>query len=298
MKENSLYSCYVAICVFNIFSCYTAIMLNSVTIHAIRKTPSLPKTLKTLLLSLAVSDLGVGLLAQPLFVARLIMELQQNTETENNAFHVSTLIANTVTAILFSFASFLGVIALSADRFLAIHFFMSYKNLVTYKRVVAVVISIWLLSAFLSLITLWTPQNILLAFAIVHLTCIIAATYLTFKVYRASRSHLNELQAIELSGQQASQNGDMANVARLKKFAMLAVYVYIVFLVCYLPGTCFLWVIYFIPEQSILTNLSQSFAWTLAFLNSSLNPLIYCYKIGSIRLTIMNMLRNVFSSRH
>ena len=29
-----------------------------------------------------------------------------------------------------------------------------------------------------------------------------------------------------------------------------------------------------------------------------LNPLIYCYKIGSIRLTIINMLRNVFSSHH
>ena len=35
-------------------------MLNIVSIHAIRKTSSLPKTLKTLLLSLAVSDVGVG----------------------------------------------------------------------------------------------------------------------------------------------------------------------------------------------------------------------------------------------
>ena len=56
-------------------------MLNIVTIHAIRKTPSLTKNLKTLLLSLAVSDLGVGLVAQPLYVARLIMESQLNIET-------------------------------------------------------------------------------------------------------------------------------------------------------------------------------------------------------------------------
>ena len=153
------------------------------------------------------------------------MELQHNTEN----IHVFTFITNTVTAALFSFASFLGVIVLSADRFLAIHFFLSYKDLVTHKRVVAVVILIWLFSAFPPLITLWTPQQALLAFAIINLTCVIAATFLTVKVYRASRSHLNELQAIELSGQQASQNGDMANVARLKKFAMLAVYVYIVF---------------------------------------------------------------------
>ena len=296
MKEGSLYSCYVAICVFNLFSCYTAIMLNSVTVHAIRKTSSLPKTLKTLLLSLAVSDLGVGLLGQPSFVARLIMVLKQYDE--NNPFHVAMLIAQSVTAIFFIFASFFGVIALSADRFLAIHFFLSYKELVTHKRVVAVVISMWLFSAFLSLITLWTPKNALLAFGIINVTCVLAATYLTFKVYRAARSHLNELQAMELSAQQESQNGDMVSAARLKKFAMLAVHVYVVLLVCYLPSTCFFWIISFAPKPGTFTYLFQAFAGTLVFLNSTLNPLIYCYKIRSIRVTIMNMLRNGVFRHH
>ena len=46
-------------------------MSNIVTIHAIRKTSSLPKTLKTLVLSLAVSDVGVGLLVQPLYISLL-----------------------------------------------------------------------------------------------------------------------------------------------------------------------------------------------------------------------------------
>ena len=39
-------------------------MLNIVKIHSIRKTPTLSKNLKTLLL--ADSDLGVGLLTQPM----------------------------------------------------------------------------------------------------------------------------------------------------------------------------------------------------------------------------------------
>ena len=56
-------------------------MLNILTIQALRKTPSLPKTLKTLLLSLAVSDLVVGLLVQLLYVAILVMNIQQNTES-------------------------------------------------------------------------------------------------------------------------------------------------------------------------------------------------------------------------
>ena len=51
----------IANCAIDSFLSYTAIMLNVVTIHAIRKTPSLSKTLRTLLLSLSVSDVGVGL---------------------------------------------------------------------------------------------------------------------------------------------------------------------------------------------------------------------------------------------
>ena len=67
-----LRSTYIANCVFNNFLSYTAIMLNIVTIHAIRKTSLLPSSLKTLLLSLAVSDVGVGLLVQPFSISLLV----------------------------------------------------------------------------------------------------------------------------------------------------------------------------------------------------------------------------------
>ena len=62
---------------FNAFLCFTSILLNFITIQALRKTSSLPKTLKTLLLSLAVSDLGVGLIVQPLYIAILLMEMDK-----------------------------------------------------------------------------------------------------------------------------------------------------------------------------------------------------------------------------
>ena len=119
-------------------------MLNIVTIHAIRKTSSLPKTLKTLLLSLAVSDAGVGLLVQPFYISLLIKWIQQNN------IGCSTYKAFKIILNLFSSASFCVVVAISVDRFLAIHLHLRYQELVTHKRVVLVVISIWLFSAFLS----------------------------------------------------------------------------------------------------------------------------------------------------
>lgn len=53
--------------VLNLLS--ASIILNSFTIYVMKKASLLPKPLKALMLSLAVSDLVVGLIAQPLFIA-------------------------------------------------------------------------------------------------------------------------------------------------------------------------------------------------------------------------------------
>ena len=151
-EYEELQSTYVANCVFNSFICHTAIMLNIVTINAWRRISSLPKTLKTLLLSLVVSDVGVVFLGQSLSISLLVMWLQQNCPG------CSTYKGFLIVFTLFSLASFFGVVALSLDRFLAIHLHLRYQELVTHKRVVAVVILIWVLSVFLSLMVFWFPS--------------------------------------------------------------------------------------------------------------------------------------------
>ena len=58
---------YISFCVLNTYFTLTVVVLNSVMIHAIRKTSSasLLKNLRVLLLNLAFSDLSVGLVVQP-----------------------------------------------------------------------------------------------------------------------------------------------------------------------------------------------------------------------------------------
>ena len=55
-EVEDLRSTNIANCVINNFLCQTAVMLNILTIHAMRKTSSLPKSLKTLLPSLRHSS--------------------------------------------------------------------------------------------------------------------------------------------------------------------------------------------------------------------------------------------------
>ena len=291
-KGQQLFSSYLVTCILNAFLCYTTIMLNIVTIQAIRKTSSLSKNLKTLLLSLAVSDLGVGLVVQPLNIVHLVIEMGQNNE--NNPAYNTTNTAFVIPTNLFIFTSFFGVMALIVDRFLAIHLHLRYQELLTHKRVVGVVISVWVLSTVFSLAWLWIPKNITyILFVIGSTVSFITATFFSVKIYLAVRRHTNHIQALHANLE--TQNGQMQG-ARKRKFAIAAVYVYLVFFVCYLPNICVLHAIAFTSTISIVTKSLRLYTLTLVFLNSSLNPLIYCWKMRHVRHSIMNMLRNAFSS--
>ena len=265
-------------------------MLNIVTIHGMRKTSSLPKTLKTLLLSLAVSDVGVGLLVQPFYISLLVKWLQQKN-TGCSTYRVFDVIT-----YFFSAASFLGVVAVSVDRFVAIHLHLRYQELVTHKRIVAVVISKWVLSAFFSLMPMWAPHEIrsfTISFGTSSGLLLIALVYI--RIYLAVRRHKNQIQALQF--QQASQNGEVANFANLVKSAVGTFYVYLLFLVCYFP-LFFCSAAFSIFGPSMALKRLLIFSLTLVCLNSSLNPVIYCWKMRHIRHAIMDIPRNIISHRN
>ena len=274
-------------CFFNAFLSFTAIVLNIITMQALRKTSSLPKTLKTLLLSLAVSDLGVGLLVQPLYVAILVMEIKQNT---NSTVYNTIDKAYSIQRKTLVLASHFSVFALAVDRFLAIQLHLRYQELVTHKRVVAVVISVWVFSASISILRKLYDSDIMRA--VILVVCVVTTGLLYCKIYAAVRQyHTNQIHALQV--QQATQNEDMANAARLKKSSLATFYVYFVYLVCYLPVSC----VKFAKTNGETPLLSQLWhiTLTLVYLNSSLNPLIYCWRMRHIRQTVMDVLRNIFA---
>ena len=238
--EEGLYSTLVTNCIFNVFLLYTAIALNIITIQALRKTSSLPRTLKTLLLSLAASDLGVGLLAHPVFVAYLIIQIQQNTS--DNAYGTVFTTFSALQKNILACASFFSVVAITVDRFLAIHLHLRYQELVTHKHVIAVVISIWVISAFLSLVFPaarldWIPNKVPgIMFAARDAVCFITTGFLHYKIYSSVRHHTGHIQALQV--QDEAQNREMKNAVRLRKTTLATFYIYFLFLACYVPMFC------------------------------------------------------------
>ena len=280
----------VANCVLNSFLSYTTIILNIVTIHAIRKTALLPKPLRTLLLSLAASDVGVGLLAQPLYISSLVCLLKRK--------RIDCISDEGLWAVIIFFctSSLFSVVTISLDRFLAVHLHLRYQELVTHKRVLAVVISIWLLSAIISSSVFWNPLRVSLRVIelVVVTVCLILVVIVYWRIYIVLKRHKNQIQSLEIQEvQQSVQNGDLSNFLKLRKSALGTFYVCILFFICYLPFYILSFIRLAYPLSLISFYEASLYTTTLFFLNSSLNPVIYCWKMGPIRRTLMDIMRGI-----
>ena len=260
-------------------------MLNIVTIYAIHKTSAIAKTLKTLLLSLACSDVAVGLFSQPIYTFFLVKWLHLD-HINCNTYQVLN-----IAVFLFLAASFLGVVAVGVDRFLAVHLHLRYQELVTHRRVVVVVIDKWVCSAFVSLMIFWgllsTQQLINLVGAALGF---IIALVVYIRLYFTVRRHKNQIQCMQI--QEVTHSDEIKNFIALIKSTVSIFYVYLLLLICYLP--------FFICSDvmrmygsSIALKQFFLYSMTLIFLNSSLNPVIYCWKMRHVRHAIVNILRKM-----
>ena len=282
---EDLRSTCVANCVFNIFLAYTAFMLNIVTIYALHKTSTMPNTLKTLLLSLACSDVAVGLFSQPLYTFFLINWLR----LDNPGCNIQQV--RTISSTLFSGASFLGVVAVSVDRFLAVHLHLRYQELVTHRRVVIVVIVIWVYNAFLSLMILWGSLGTLDVVGMINFAFSFIITLVVYiRIYLTMRRHKNHIQSMQIRNE--AQSEEIKNFTVLIKSTVGIFYVYLVFLICYLPYLICKAVLQIYGPSIVLKKL-YLYSLTFVYLNSSLNPVIYCWKMKHIRHAIIDILRRM-----
>ena len=126
--------------------------------------------------------------------------------------------------------------------------------------------------------------------ATINAFCLITLSLLYCKIYAAVRRHKNQIHAL---GVQVAEKRDMANAARLRKTAVSTFYVYAVFWACYVPVFCLSFSSFISGLTAVLFDLWY-YVFTLMYLNSSLNPLVYSWKIRGIRQAVVGILRNNF----
>ena len=201
----------------NIFLAITASLGNTLILIALHKVTSIYPTTKLLFRCLAVTDLLVGLISQPLYVTVLFPWF-----TTWNVI-VAITRADEFFFSLLPVVSPLTSAAISLDRLLALLLLLRYRHTVT------------------------------------------------------------------LNG-----GGNQPNIARYKRTVYSIAWVQLALLICYIPYILgFLNLFCKLPFSTKLSITTESFV-TLVYLNSSLNPALYCWRIRDVRQEVKNMIRKIF----
>ena len=269
---------YILSCTLSAVFAITATVANLLVIIAIRRTPSLHSPSNTLLFGLALADLGVGLLVHPLYFSLIIGKLVQNRDVFCEAGITVEVIANALCII-----SLLTVTAVSLDRYLALRLHLRYKELVTIKRAIISIGIIWLIGAFSGTLWLYAPEMVKYNVMIIIVLCLLAAAFSYVQIYRVvSRVIHSELTLKFAVERNEDIHEQTANMASFKSHALSTFLVYCLIILCYLPYFCVVFVIT-LTGPSIPKRFSYDITAVLVFINSSLNPLVYCWRLRDIR---------------
>ncbi|CAH3136881.1 unnamed protein product, partial [Porites lobata] len=132
----------IFVSVLNIFLSITAFLGNTLILVALHKRTSLNKPSKLLLRNLAVTDLCVGIIAEPLFVAYLMSVV---TERWDICYYIND--ASQITGTILCSVSLFTSTAISVDRLLALILGLRYRHIVTMRKAHVSVFFMWVFSA-------------------------------------------------------------------------------------------------------------------------------------------------------
>ena len=281
-------------CVFYFIFSLIAVLGNLLVIRAVWKTSSMPSNMKKLFLSLALSDLAVGMLAQLIYgvIFAVMLRMAANGNFRFEIFCPAILNAASFSSYLLASASFLTITTIAVDRFLAVSLHLRYQELVTPKRVISVLACLWFTSAIIASMMISFPHHNILVATITELAGLFLTTVAYIRIYKVIRHHQNQIQS-QLHLQNYAQAMELL---REKKSSVNALFLHIVFLACYLPYLCYAILVLTNCIPNSFLSVAEKVSELLVFLNSSLNPFIYFWRYREIREIVKKTVKKIFRS--
>ena len=270
-----------------------AVSGNTLILAAIWKNPSLRTPSYILLAGLAFTDFGTGLLTQPTYVAtELIRTVYFELIDKKPTVQKQLTVAGSSFSIFFSSCTILLVTLMSIERWLH----MSRRSWITVRRT-------YIITAVLTVVPLTLTvcratqiitrdsftREINTAFVLFALLCLTITTVAYFKLFRIIRRHQQQIQANELSH---NFGQPVIDFIKYKKSVFSILYILILFYIGYLPVSISLMLMLFLSPGE-LTMIFFHISMVLLFLSSSLNPLLYLWRMKDIREEVKHLLKRM-----
>ena len=286
---------WIFLTTLNIFLSIFATLGNVLILVALRNVSSIHPPTKLLFRCLAITDLCVGLLCQPLYV--YVWYITISLDIGSRIVELAYVYVFTIGVLVA--VSILTSAAISVDRLLALLLGLRYRHVVTLCRVRVLIACVWFIAVSnaslfcvarilfhdkLELASLWTLR----AFTIFS---IIVSTFSYSTIFFTLRHQQAQVED-HVQPEQSSRVRSVLNIARYKKTVYSVAWIQFAMLACYGPGIVMVFLLQFGNiDDSIEIRIADEFSLCLVFLNSSLNPVLYCWRIKDVRREVQNTIR-------
>ena len=274
----------------NIFFSFTAFLGNTLILVALHKESSLHPASKLLYRNLAITDLCVGIIVEPLFVTYWTSVVKERWDICYHAYLAENFSSYTLCGVSLTTST-----AISVDRLLALLLGLRYRQVVTLRRTCIIAFGFWFLSIVVSsTLTLWNILILLSYNYIGTALCLVTTAFAYTKIFCTLRHNQIHVQN-HFAPRQPNQEIPL-NIARYRKAVYSALWVQVTLVACYLPF--FITAIVLASQRGRRVSssvwLASQFTATLVYLNSSFNPLLYGWKIREVRKAVKETLRQLF----
>ena len=281
---------FVFIFSLNIFLAVTATLGNTLILIALHKVSSIHPPTKCLLRCLAITDFCVGVIVQPLFVAFLM-------EIASGKWHILYLTLSTFNFTFCGF-SFTTATAISVDRLLALFLGLRYRHTVTLRRVRCLVVCFLLGATANGFIYSLSSRDFANSVGfVVIITSLFLSVFSHVKIFFKLRQHQARVRQQHVGHGQANGREIPLNIERYKKIVCTIAWVQLALVLCYFPLFIFL-ILATTTKLYKIGSVFHIFSLTVLYFNSTLNPILFCWKIREVREAVKTTVKQVrcFSS--
>ena len=263
---------YIFACILNVVISLSSVLGNIVILLALRKCQSLHLPSKALFFSLALTDLVVGLVVLPLFITyHLTIILEMPT------YFCAVAVSYERTAAFIATASLFTIVVIAIDRFLAFRLHFRYRVIVTIRRIVSTLVFGWILSGLWAASWFWSARINRLLGAVGLFSSFLIVILCYVGIHYGLHRHIAPIRQ-----QPITSETDNFHRLRYRKTVANMMWICGLFLICYIPFLSSMLAL-LVTGFTKHTRCAMQFSAIVIYVNSSLNPVLYCWRIKELK---------------
>ena len=275
------YAILVAVIVIHTTTCPFTIVLNLLVMIAVKTKARLQSMSNMALACLALTDVMVGLVVQPFFIAQIWNIIQE--EITASACSIQIALNSFITFFCFSSAVHLLI---TVDRYIAIMRPYIYTQTVTKARVLIAAALAWTLTVIIHLVSLIDEDTFTSVIGVVVVSLVVIITVCNVLVYHEVHRHEKQIaaQQVDVATRESFLSERRSFKLTLKIIALLVM--------SFLPMIIFRRLKEPLKRIVSLDTLSciVMVVYSLPTFNSFVNPFIYCIRLRQFRVAFIKLL--------